>query len=144
MLIASLVVFIASIVGMGYILVRRIVVIKHAATNGEDVSLENIGTSSVARVQVGRVVDRVEMWLHWNAREEALKLLDRILKIFERGAGKIAGETKQARLFIQERFRVIPRESAYWRQIHTWKKSNGKDAQRTKSPTEEDDTSNHP
>lgn len=120
MFISLLIIFGVAVMGMAVIPLRHVAEAERSEepiTDGE--------VNSVARVYVERFVDRVDTWARWNAREEALKILDRGLKIFERMAGRVAGQTKNMRLMVQERFKVIPRESLYWKQVHAWKKANG-------------------
>ena len=137
MLISLLIIFGAAVVGMAVIPLRHV-----AAVERSDETAANGEASSIARVYVERFVDRVDAWARWNAREEALKILDRGLKIFERMAGRVAGQTKNMRLMVQERFKVIPRESLYWKQVHAWKKANGNGVHKNKSD-HEGDISNH-
>ena len=101
----------------------------------------NISDSSVLRRYVLRSAQNVENWYKTTARDEFLKVLDILLKYFERAAGKIAGQIKQMRVSVQERFRVIPRESMYWKQIHTWRRDNVLKA--IEIDSEGRDTSNH-
>lgn len=108
---------------------------------------EDQQSESVVRAYVVGLISRFEEWYRSSAREWFLKFLDRVLKIFERAAGRIAGQTKALRFMIQEHFRVIPRESLYWKQIRTWKQSNGNGSvdvyTATISRGEDTDISNH-
>lgn len=111
-----------AVCGMMFILLRHLSDVRRTAPES---ALEPVSENSIARVYVVKGANYLERWYHYRAKEEFLKLLDRALKLFERSAGKIAGKTKHMRLLIQERFRVIPRESMYWKQINSWKRENG-------------------
>lgn len=114
--------FVIAFCGMMFIVLRHLPEVRKSPSEGEP---EPDAQNSIARVYVVKGTNYVEHWYQYRAKEEFLKLLDRALKLFERSAGKIAGQTKHMRLLIQERFRVIPRESMYWKQIHSWKKGKG-------------------
>jgi len=79
---------------------------------------------SVVRAPVIGMIERVDRWYRGQAREWMLKIADRLLKISERTLGQLAGRAKSLRFMIQEHFKVIPRESMYWKQIQTWKRVN--------------------
>jgi len=136
-----LAIFGAAVLGMAVIPLRHIsrvrVIDQHV--------LEAQGArNSIARVYIVHGIDRIVRWFRWHAREEILKILDRILKMLERLAGRLAGEMKNTRLLVQERFRVIPRESLYWKQIHSWKKTHGGKVRKDSlSPEGEQDISYH-
>ncbi|MBI2053087.1 MAG: hypothetical protein HYT34_02480 [Candidatus Ryanbacteria bacterium] len=102
-----------------------------------------IPQSSILRVLILGFFNFLERWYHERAKDEGLKAADSFLHLFEKGAGRLAGHTKKLRLMVQERFRIIPRESLYWKQIHSWKEENGT---RWKGALEDFDMdiSNHP
>lgn len=129
-----------SVIGMLFIPLRRLPRLR--AADDSD-TLETTETSVVRTYVLGRI-DWAEHLYRIRAKEQFLKLLDRVLRIFERSAGRVAGETKHVRMMIQERFRVIPRESLYWKQIHAWKKTNGNGNGAQKNVSgHEGDISNH-
>lgn len=131
------IIFTVSVAGMFAIPLRHYPRVRAGEGDSSDPT-EN----SVIRAYMTRWVDELERWYHGPAKNAFLKLLDSILRLFERGAGRVAGSTKHLRLMVQERFRVIPRESLYWKNIHTWKKTNGTSL-RSESWEDEKDTSNH-
>ncbi len=115
------IVFLMSVGGMFAVPLRHL---KKVRGVDSDQIAEN-NEANFVRTYVVQWIDLAEAWYRGKAKETFLKLLDVALRFFERGAGRVAGETKHVRIMIQERFRVIPRESLYWKQIHTWKKTNG-------------------
>ena len=141
MLLALALIFSVATIGMAVIPLRHVLRMQKAVVNGEETQI--VENNSVARAYVQHLVDRVDVWIHWNAREESLKLVDRGLKILERAAGRFANQTKHIRLMVQERFRVTPRESPYWQQIRTWKKTGDTTKKKEVLHTEEHDISNH-
>ena len=136
MILVLIAVFGFSVVGMLAIPLRHI---PRARNLEEEI---DVAASSVVRVRVASAVKRVETWFEHFAKNEFLKFTDYVLKFFEHGAGRVAGSTKNLRLKVQERFRVIPRESLYWRHIRTWKKENGS-VPRPMLWEDENDISNH-
>lgn len=133
-MILPLVVFGASLIGMIIIPLRHI---PHLKENPLPES------NSLVRIRVVGFIEQFEKWFHSSAKNQFLKALDNVLKIFERSFGQIAGQTKNLRLMVQERFRVIPRESLYWKQMHTWKKENGSTKAKEELYEEDLDISNH-
>ena len=136
-----LILFGLSTIGMLAVPLRYAIKI-HATEEDSDMAIGG-DENSIARVRIVGLIDRFETWYQHSAKNSFLKLLDRVLGVFERGAGKIAGHTKSTRLLIQERFRVIPRESMYWKHIRTWKKTNGTHQAVVSIESEEYDISNH-
>jgi hypothetical protein len=113
--------FLVGVVGMLAVPMRHLHEIR-VSTRAEGVPPEQSPENAVVRSYVIGYLDSLDRWYRVSAKEFFFKLLDRILKSFERLMGRMAGETKEMRMMIQERFRVIPRESSYWKQMHTWKK----------------------
>ncbi len=136
MIVVLFAVFGISLVGMLIVPLRHIPRIRNFEGEIDAVAV------SVLRVRVAGILKRIEGWFSHTAKEAFLKFLDSMLKLFERSAGRIAGSTKNLRLMVQERFRVIPRESLYWKQIRSWKNTNGGAARSTFSE-DEHDISNH-
>jgi len=132
------VVFVISIAGMLFVLLRRLAHLRVASTGELEGVVEVVGIRSYV---VGWM-DYLEAWYKGRAKEQFLKLADYTLRLFEKGAGRVAGQTKHMRIMVQERFRVIPRESLYWKQINSWKKTNGSGAHKRKMG-EDGDISNH-
>ncbi|MEK7643512.1 MAG: hypothetical protein AAB372_03640 [Patescibacteria group bacterium] len=134
MAIVLFVLFVSGLVGMTMIPLRHM----KSVRTGEGVS----AGESLVSVKALAAIEWSEQWYRFRAREESLKLLDRGLKVFERGAGQVAGKTKNLRILVQERFQMIPRESLYWKEIRSWKRESGPIA---RPRLEEDgwDISNH-
>ncbi|MBI4121690.1 MAG: hypothetical protein HY470_01900, partial [Candidatus Ryanbacteria bacterium] len=103
--------FVVSVGAMFSLLLRRLPALR--AADGE--TAEEVLSASVVRTYVVAWIDYGEAWYRGRAKEQFLKLLDTLLHAFEKAAGRVAGETKHVRLMVQERFRVIPRESLYWK-----------------------------
>ncbi|MEK7576817.1 MAG: hypothetical protein AAB482_03960 [Patescibacteria group bacterium] len=125
-----------------------IVPLRHVAelrsTSEDEVLDRDAGANSIACVRIVGTLDWFEHWYETTAKNAFLKLTDRALGVFERTAGKVAGQTKNVRVMVQERFKVIPRESLYWKQIHSWKREGS--GVKAKFVLEEEgiDFSNHP
>jgi hypothetical protein len=136
MMLAFVVILAVSIFGMIAIPIRHLSRIRVG---------EEFGGESVVRVRILGFMSKLELWYKGPLRHGCLKALDRILKVFERSAGKVAGQTKSLRLIIQEHFKVIPRESVYWKQINSWKKENGNGHTKIRESLGKDDRdiSNH-
>jgi|GEM_PF-3377342 len=113
--------FILGLAGMLALPLRHLHEIR-VSTQEEGMAPEQLPQNAVVRSYVLRYLDSLDRWYRVSAKEMFFKSIDRILKSFERLMGRMAGETKEMRMMIQERFRVIPRESSYWKQMHTWKK----------------------
>lgn len=113
--------FLVGVAGMLVVPLRHLHEIR-VSTETEGMAPEQSPQNAVVRSYVIGYLDSLDRWYRVSAKEAFLKLIDRILKSFERFAGRMAGQTKETRMMIQERFRVIPRESSYWKQMHTWKK----------------------
>jgi hypothetical protein len=133
--------FCITFLGMMIIPLRHMPRLRRASE--DDILNHDADANSIARVRIVGTIDQIENWYHASAKNLFLKFIDRMLAAFERSAGKIAGRTKNMRIMVQERFRVIPRESLYWKHIHTWKRENG--TTKTKIILEEEgiDVSNH-
>ncbi len=119
-----IVAFLVGVAGMLALPLRHLHEIR-VSTKAEGIALEQSSQHVIVRSYVIGYLDGLDRWYRVSAKEAFFKFIDRILKSFERFAGKMAGETKEMRVMIQERFRVIPRESSYWKQIHAWKKVGG-------------------
>lgn len=115
-----LIIFIGSLAVTFFIPFRHVPSLRRAEITGEQMQAQ--GTQSIVRSRIVGTLERIEKWYHHQATDQMLKMLDWCLKIFERTAGRIAGHLKSRRVLVQERFKVIPRESMYWKQIQTWKK----------------------
>lgn len=116
-----LLVFTVALGGMVCIPLRHIPRVRTTS----DEELAEQAHASVVRAYLARSFEQCLRWYHHSAKNMFLRAIDHALKFFERIAGKIAGSMKHWRMLIQERFRVIPRESSYWRQIHSWKHEHG-------------------
>lgn len=136
-MILLLIIFAISIAGMLAIPLRHYPRVRA----GED-GVEAESDNSVVRAHVHQWVTRLERWYQETAKNIFLKTLDLLLRFLERGAGRLAGSMKGWRIMVQERFRVIPRESLYWKNMHSWKKTNGT-AFRSELWEDEQDISNH-
>ncbi|MEK7631008.1 MAG: hypothetical protein AAB417_03215 [Patescibacteria group bacterium] len=136
--------FLVGIVGMLAVPLRHLHEIR-VSTQTEGMAPEQSPENAVVRSYVVNQLDRLDRWYRVSAKELFLKLIDRVLKLFERLAGHMAGQTKEMRMMIQERFRVIPRESSYWKQMHTWKKVSNVSRSRILGDTDPHgkDISNH-
>ncbi|MDA1334559.1 MAG: hypothetical protein O2794_00890 [bacterium] len=100
--------------------------------------------NSIARAPIVAYLDRLEHWYRFAFKDVCLRSLDRTLRALEYMTGHIAGQTKKARLMLQEHFKVIPRESMYWKNIQTWKKNGTNNNGETKNaPVEDQDLSSH-
>lgn len=133
--------FIAAITVMLGIPLRHLAYVRKVEE--EELQRADAVANSIARVQIVGALDWGMKWYETTAKHSFLKLVDRLLGMFERSAGRIAGQTKNARLMVQERFRVIPRESAYWKHIHTWKREHVPVKARILREEEGIDISNH-
>jgi len=131
------IIFAVSVAGMFAIPLRH-----YPRVRAREGDSSNLTENSVIRAEMTKWVDGLERWYHGPVKNTFLKLLDSMLRLFERGAGRVAGSTKHLRLMVQERFRVIPRESLYWKNIHAWKKTNGTSL-RSELWEDEKDISNH-
>jgi len=136
--------FVLGLVGMFILPMRHLHEIR-VSTKEEGTAPEQLPQNAVVRSYVVGYLDSLDRWYRVSAKEMFLKFIDRILKSFERLMGRMAGETKEMRMMIQERFRVIPRESNYWKQIHTWKKTTNTTRSRILGDTDPHgkDISNH-
>jgi|SRR3989338_4895262 len=133
-------IFLVSVSAMFFILLRRLYRLRALSFSEIEGVVEVVGV----RLYVVKWLDYLEAWYKGKAKEQFLKLLDYALRLFEKGAGRVAGETKHVRMMVQERFRVIPRESLYWKHINTWKKTNGNSNGAHKNKSDhEGDISNH-
>jgi hypothetical protein len=135
-------IFAVSLVGMMIVPLRHLPEVRRA--HMDDAAVPEAEDNSIARAYIAHSMTRIERWMQISAKHEFLKFLDVILSVFERFAGRVAGRTKSARLLVQERFRVIPRESLYWKSMNTWKKTSAHTARAYKAVEEEGlDISNH-
>lgn len=116
--------FAFSLVGMILVPLRHVPALRRDFAY-ESEPIASSAQSSVVRTKILHAIESIETWYRHTATDQMLKVLDSSLKIFERMAGRIAGQIKEKRMLVQERFRVIPRESMYWKQVHTWKKTTG-------------------
>ncbi|MSR76438.1 MAG: hypothetical protein EXS68_02500 [Candidatus Ryanbacteria bacterium] len=136
--------FLVGVVGMLALPLRHLHEIR-VSTEVEGMAPEQLPQNAVVRSYVIGYLDSLDRWYRVSAKEFFFKLIDRVLKSFERFAGKMAGQTKEMRMMVQERFRVIPRESSYWKQMHTWKKVSNVSRSRILGDTDPHgkDISNH-
>ena len=112
--------FVIAFFGMMIVPLRHVAELRR--TSEDEILNRDADSNSIARVRIVGTLDSLEHWYETTAKNAFLKLADRGLGIFERTAGKVAGQTKNVRMVVQERFKVIPRESMYWKQIHSWKR----------------------
>ncbi len=137
-------IFLIGVAGMFAVPLRHLNTVR-VSLHADGIEPEQSPENAIVRLYVVGQLDRLDKWYRVSAKESFLKLIDHILKSFERLAGQVAGQTKEARMMIQERFRVIPRESSYWKQMHAWKKVSNVSRSRILGDTDPHgkDISNH-
>lgn len=122
-----LAIFGLSILGMATIVVRHV----PEAIRLPDERVRGLNGNGVSKssIALGKAFITTEHYMLSKVIPSVLHMLEHMVFFIEKGMEFISRKLLVVRMLIRDRvyrFRIIPRESLYWREIQAWKSSNTK------------------
>ena len=131
-----------SVLGMAVIVARHVPEALRLPDEKAE-GLQNGNGASKSSMALGRIVITAEHYTLSRVIPAILRVAEHGVLFIEKGMSFVSGKLLIVRMLIRDwvyRFRVTPRESLYWREMHAWKNNGVKPKKKTESADVSDES----